>query len=96
MLIDWCAVYLWGVSLLAVMGLSQQTTAPAWRLPAPFLLENAATLAPREAKTATEEKGQMENTEHCPETSELSFCCFFLALAQGRRKAPGISAATNE
>jgi len=63
------------------MGLSQQTKAPAWRLHAPFLLEKAATLAPREAKTATGEKGQKENTEHCPETSELFFCHFFLALA---------------
>ncbi|RLW03640.1 hypothetical protein DV515_00006398 [Chloebia gouldiae] len=66
--------------LWQVMGLCRQTTAPAWRLHVPFLLETAATLALREAKTATGEKGQMENEERCPETSEFFLCHFFLAL----------------
>lgn len=63
------------------MGFSWQMMAPAWSLYTPFQLEKAATLAPREAKTATEEQGQKENTEHHPETSELFFCHLFLVLA---------------
>lgn len=89
-------IYLPVISLLVVMGLSQQMKAPAWRLHVQFLLEKAATLAPREAKTATGGKGQMENTERCPETSELFFCHFFLVLAEARRKASGINVTTNE
>ncbi|TRZ20672.1 hypothetical protein HGM15179_006480 [Zosterops borbonicus] len=58
-----------GIGLtLASDGTFPTDTGSAWRLHTPFLLEKTATLAPREAKTATGEKGQMENTEHCPET----------------------------
>lgn len=64
--------------LLVVMGHSQLTMALAWRCHAPFLLEKAAIWAPKEARTATGEKGQTENTGHCPETSELFLCHSFL------------------